>query len=53
MTQASAIARGRANGLYVVVVGEGVRVPFLRGGVQHSSLVSPSRQSRFPLEVNC
>ena len=37
----AAIAPGRANGLYVVVVGEGLRVPFLRGGVQHSR-VSPS-----------
>ena len=35
------MALGRANGLYVVVVGDGVRVPFLRGGVQHSR-VSPS-----------
>ena len=26
------MAPGRTNGLYVVVVGEGVRVPFLRGG---------------------
>ena len=30
------MAPGRANGLHVVVVGDGVRVPFLRGGVQHS-----------------
>ena len=32
----------RANGLYVVVVGDGVRVPFRRGGVhEHSRLVLP------------
>ena len=28
----AAMAPGRANGLYVVVVGGGVQVPFLRGG---------------------
>ena len=29
----AAMPPGRANGLYVVVVGEGVRRPFLRGAV--------------------
>ena len=43
------MAPGRANGLYVVVVGGGVRVPFLRGG--GNPAVHPP-QSRFPLRVN-
>ena len=41
------MAPGRANGLYVVVVGEGVCRPFLRGRSKQPSIP----QIRFPLEV--
>ena len=36
------MAPGRANGLYVVVVGGGVRVPFLRGGGNPAITLSDS-----------